>query len=449
MKTLKQLREEKVDLIDKAQAVMDLAKNEARELNADEATEVDRILGKGKAGEKDYLEGEVHKIDQAIQRAEAVEMRMAELAKARARQTEPGSLSISVKDPIARQRHGSLKGYENREEAFRAGCWFAATFLQHAKAEQYCRELGIHQAMSVAGGGATGGFVVPEEMERAIVRLVEKYGVFRQNCRNVPMTSDTLLIPRRTAGVNAYYVAEVPTSITESSPTLGQAQLVAKVLAVRTLLSRDLLEDAIIDVVNWVTEEIALAFAMAEDNAGFIGDGSQTYGGIVGLKNALLAGCQVTATTGHTAFSSLTMGDFETMVGTLPTYALPTAKWYFSQVGYWASAARLLDAAGGNTMAFLSSGPPVMQFLGFPVVISQVINSTTGAQSGAVGLAYFGALEQASTMGTRRGIETQILRELYAATRQVGIITSQRFDIVNHEVGSSTAAGPMLVLKAG
>lgn len=443
MKTLKQLREEKVELIDKAQAIMDLGRSEARDLTADEAGEVDRILGKGKKGEEGHVVGVVAQLDDQISRQEAIDARMAEMAKQRARATTDTPLLVNVKDPLNRQRHGQIKGYTNREEAFRAGCWFAASILGHAKAEQYCREMGIQQAL--AGGSSGGGFLVPEEMERAIIRLVETYGVFRQNCRVVPMTSDTLAIPRRTGGVTAYYVNEVPSSITESSPAAGMANLVAKVLAVRTLVSRDLLEDAIIDVVNWITTEIALAFAQAEDTAGFIGDGSSTYGHITGLKDALLAGSEHTALAGNISFETLDMEDFSTMVGKLPQYAKATAKWYISSVGYWTSMARLQLAAGGNNVVDVGNGP-VLQFQGFPVVISQVMNSTTGSQTSTEGLAFFGALELAASLGNRRGIETQILRELYAATRQVGIITTQRFDINIHETGTASVCGPMIQL---
>lgn len=443
MKTTKQLLEERAELLAQAESVFSLAETEKRELKPEESAEVDRIMGKGESGKDGFVPGEVAKIDDLIAAQKKRDEIKASLATRTAQDDPPPS--IKVKNPLNLQRHGTLKGYENREEAFRAGCWFAANILQHVKAEQYCRDMGIQQALSTGTGG--GNFIIPEEMERAIIRLVEDYGVFRRNCRTAPMTSDTLLIPRRTAGVTSYYVSDVPSSITESSPTVGQAQLVAKVLAVRTLLSRDLIEDAIIDVINWVTTEIALAFATAEDQAGFLGDGTSTYGGIVGCKNALAAGSKYTAITGNTAFSTLDLADFEAMVGQVKTYALPTAKWYISQVGFWQSMGRLLDAAGGNTMQNLGQGP-VFQFLGFPVAISQVLNSTTGAQTSTEGLCYFGSLSMAATLGNRRGMETQILRELYAATRQVGIITTQRFDINVHERGTSTTgdAGPLVML---
>lgn len=440
MKTLKQLREDRVALITRAQAITDIAKAESRELTDVEAKDLDSILGSGDNS------GEVGKIDAEIARQERLEKQMASIAASRA--TPPAGVGAitPVNNLFAKQRHGGLKGYQNREEAFRAGCWFAATFLGHGKAGEYCQQHGIdvRSAMS-SGSNSAGGYLVPEEFDNAIVRLVEQYGVFRANCRVMPMMSETLSFPRRTAGVTAYYVQEVPSSITESSPTLGQAQLVAKVLAVRTLLSRDLVEDAIIDVVNMVTQEIALAFANAEDSAGFLGDGSSTYGGIVGVKNAVAAGSKYTAATGNTSFATLDNEDFMGMVAKLPRYAIAGAKWYISQAGFWSSMARLQTAAGGNTVVDLGSGP-VFQFMGFPVVVSQVLNSTLTTQTSTEGLAFFGNLQLAATLGSRRGTELQILQELYAATRQIGLIASQRYDINVHERGDASNAGPIVSL---
>lgn len=438
MKTAKELREEKIALCDRAQGLVDLARTEGREPSADEEKDIDEALQLS----ADY--------DPKIARAEKLEANLAAIAVKRGREVGTDGSSAQVRPvagPLARQRHGKLMGFENREEAFRAGCWFASNFLNHAKAEQYCRDMGIQQAMSSSGGQS---ILVPEEMERAIIRLVETYGVFRKSCRVMPMTSDTLSFPSRTSGVTSYYVNEVPTSISESTPQARNNQLVAKVLAVRSLVSRDLLEDAIIDIINWITQDIALAFSQAEDEAGFNGTGTSTYGGIVGIAAALATVSSnlsiYEAIAGNTAFSTLDIDDFENMAGKLPSYARPGAKWYISNVGYFASMARLQMVAGGNTVADIGNGP-VLQFLGFPVVLAQVMNSTTAAQVSATGVCYLGDLNLAATLGNRRGIETQILRELYAATRQVGIITTQRFDINVHERGTASAAGPILSMS--
>ena len=164
----------------------------------------------------------------------------------------------------------------------------------------------------------------------------------------VPMASDTLHMPRRSSGVTAYWTGEL-SEITASQPTLDNVELTVKKLAALVRMSSEVNEDTVVSLADFVTQEIAYAFADKEDLAGFLGDGTSTYGGIVGLKNALQDGSEYTAITGNTAFSTLDLLDFENMIGKLPLYALQNAKWYISRAGWAASMQRLADAAGGNT----------------------------------------------------------------------------------------------------
>ena len=107
---------------------------------------------------------------------------------------------------------------------------------------------------------------------------------------------------------------------------------------------------------------------------------------------------------------------------------------------------RLQMAAGGNTIQDFGNGPS-LQFLGFPVVLTQSMNVTTDAQTSTEGLAYFGDLSMAATIGTRRGITLQVLREKYAIENQIGLLWDTRFDISVHEVGDSTNPGPIIGLE--
>lgn len=451
MKTLKELRELRADTHRKAQAVIDVAQAENREMKPDEIAEVDKIFGKGKVGEADYKAGELDAIDEQISRGEKIEKRAAELAgqqaagiyNSRKEEEKPSLLTAAV----AKQRHGAVRGYANREDAFIAGAWAAAQLLGNQKAREFCNAQGmqIQNAMSGGDNGA-GGFLVPEVLENAIIRLVETYGAFRANARNLAMTSDTVSIPRQTGEVTAYFVSEVPSSITASDLTIATAQLQAKVMAVRTLISNDLIEDAMVDLGNMVATSAANEFAKKEDQCGFDGDGSSTYGGIVGIKSALAAGSKKTAATGNTAFSTLDAEDFLGMIGLLPAYALANAKWYISQAGWADSIARLQNAAGGNTVADLGRGP-ILQYQGYPVVKVQTMNSTLTAQTSTDGLVYFGDLSLGATVGLKRGIRVAVLRELYAATRQTGLIIDQRLDINVHERGTASVAGPIVMLS--
>ena len=50
-------------------------------------------------------------------------------------------------------------------------------------------------------------------------------------------------------------------------------------------------------------------------------------------------------------------------------------------------------------------------------------------------------------MAARNGDDAlQVLRELYAANGQIGVLGFERFDIVNHDMGDNTNAGPVVAL---
>ena len=129
----------------------------------------------------------------------------------------------------------------------------------------------------------------------------------------------------------------------------------------------------------------------------------------------------------------------------LPLYAQQNAKWYISKAGYWASGARLANAGGGNTVEHLAGGPSTMTFMGYPVVMTQVLNSTLTAQT-STNIAVFGDLRQASMYGSRRGLSIMVSQDRYFELDQLAIKGTQRFDINVHEVGDASNAGSYIVL---
>jgi HK97 family phage major capsid protein len=261
-----------------------------------------------------------------------------------------------------------------------------------------------------------------------------------------PMTGDTKNVPRRTGGLTAYFVDENPSSgITESDKNWDNVKLVARTIATLTRYSLQLSEDAIISIGDDLASEVAFAFAKKEDECLFLGDGTSTYGGIYGVP-AVAAGSVVTATTGNTAFSTLDLADFEAMVGKLPQYAEGNAKWFISKAGWAASMLRLIDAGGGNTWRDLADGKRELSFLGYPVVISQVMNSTLSAQVNATNVALFGDMRMAATFGNRRGVSVFPSEHRYMEFNQIGFRGMERFDINFHERGDASNAGAMISL---
>jgi HK97 family phage major capsid protein len=79
-------------------------------------------------------------------------------------------------------------------------------------------------------------------------------------------------------------------------------------------------------------------------------------------------------------------------------------------------------------------------------VFTQVLPSTTATQSGAT-YAYFGDLSMGATMGSRRGVTISSDTSRYFEFDQIALKATQRFDIAVHEIGTATAAGPIVALK--
>jgi len=342
----------------------------------------------------------------------------------------------------AKFRHTGLRAYKGPnadKEAFIAGQFVAATVLGVSASQQWCRDHGIRISNAMSGGTTTaGGYLTPVEMEAAIIALREQYGVARQNARIVPMGSDTKDVPVRDSGLTTYWPGE-GVAITASDMVFSNAQLVAKKLCALAVYSSELSEDSIIDLGDLVTQEVAQGFALAEDLAFFIGDGTSTYGGITGITSALDDGSTIGAATGNDSFEDLDLVDFEKVVGTAPNYPGAVYKWYISKPGYAASMLRLMDAAGGNTNASLSAGV-TPQFLGYDVVFTQVLNSTLGTDASTT-KCLFADLKLGALIGNRRGITIAQSTEYKFAEDQLAIKGTERVAMKIHSVGQSTTAG--------
>jgi HK97 family phage major capsid protein len=356
---------------------------------------------------------------------------------------------------------GKLKGFQHRiengiliyaeDEAYRFGNFIAASIFNDEKAKEFCRANGIVIKAQQEGVDSKGGVLVPEEWLGTIINLKEQFGIFKQYAQNVPMNRDSINWPRRTGGVTAAFIQE-GTAVTESSASWDNVQLVAKTLAALIRVSNELAEDALISLADWIVFEIAYAFAQKEDDCGWNGDGSGTFGGVQGLfpttSTTNIGSAGVYTATGHTTLDTITLTDLHLLQGLLPQYAWTGAQWYCTQQFYASIILRLMAAGGGNTIATLNAGASAdLRFLGFPVVISQKMPNLASA-SGKYACV-FGRLEMAVAYGDRRQVTIRRSDDRYFDTNQIGLLGNQRFDIVTHDLGTSTTVGPIVTLKMG
>lgn len=353
---------------------------------------------------------------------------------------------------ILHKRLVAFRGEGAEERAYKSGMWALATLWNNEKAKQWCKDNGVLMIYNAAleGDNTKGGFLVPDELERTIIDLRETYGTFRQVARIRPMASDFQTIPRRAGGLTAYPIGE-GVEITESTKLWSAVNLTARKWGVLSKYSSEVSEDAIINIGDDLASEVAYAFAYAEDNAGFNGDGTSTYHGITGVVTKFqavigagqLAGA-VDAATNHNTFAEIDNTDLATLMAKLPLYAQPRAGWFVSQPGYAMVFARLQMAAGGNTKVELA-GRLFDGYLGYPIFKSQLLPTSTGDLSDKVML-MFGDASSAISMGTRRGVTLATSQDRYFESDMLAIRGTERFDINVHDIGDATTPGPLVAL---
>ncbi len=348
-------------------------------------------------------------------------------------------------------RHGRIANFTGdnaAEKAYRFGQWLMAGPLGNEKSRRFCEENGLMVTRAMSEGvNEKGGFLVPDEFGNDLIDLREVYGVFRREAKIVPMTSETRSDPRRAGGLTAYFVGEAVAG-TLSDLAWDRVELVAKKLMVLTRYSSELNEDSIINLGDTIAGEIAYAFAQKEDDCGFNGDGTSTYGGIVGVREKIkglsgtiadISGLQVA--TGN-LYSEIVLADFIAMMGRLPVYAdSPRAKFYMHKSVYWNIAAKLVLAAGGVTGAEIE-GSRALRLLGYDVEFVQVMPS---AEADSQVVALFGDLSLAASFGSRRDTTIAVSEHSRFANDEIEMKGTERFDINVHSVGNASATAALRV----
>ena len=349
--------------------------------------------------------------------------------------------AVRVESP---KMYGRLRNLKSADEAYRFGRW-AMGCLGHRKSADWCADHGVLVTKGhTENVNTAGGFLVPDEFENSLITLREQFGVFRANARIVPMTSDVKRMPRRTGTVTANFVGEASAG-TQSQQTFDQVNLVAKKLMVLTKISSELNEDNIVALGDDLAGEISYAFALKEDSCGFEGDGTSTYGGIVGLKNAILAGGTIAGT--GTAPSGVTLGDCRKAVGAIPQWAdTANAKWYMNRRMWNEVFLRLAEAAGGVTANEIRDSEDGLRFFGYPVVLAQAIPYAAGDNET---VAYFGDLSLAAYFGDRRSTTVEFSNAALNAFEQDELVVrgTERFDITISNVGSATSGDAGAVVR--
>lgn len=347
--------------------------------------------------------------------------------------------------------------------AYRFGMWAISTIgkclpqYANPKADAAVRDMGLWNIAHGEGNADTTGshVLVPDEFGTDLIYLRERFGVARTAFMLENMTSDTKTVPRQLGGLTANFTAE-STAISESNLTFDNITLVARKLTALARISNELNADSAIGLGDLLAGYIAEAWANKEDDCGFNGTGTSAFGGMTGVLTqlgTLTAGTAPGLIQGAgNSWSALTLANFHSLIGALPQYAdTGRAAFYCHKTFAYSVMQRLALASGGVTGTEVFQGRRVLTFLGYPVVISQMFPSVSASQHIPV---VFGDLSLGAKFGYRIGSESiafsdqaTVGGESMWERDQIGVRGTERFDIVVHDFGSNSVAGPICGLR--
>jgi HK97 family phage major capsid protein len=446
-KSIDKLREDRQALLDHVEAIVALAQEENRDLTNEETSEIDSITGKNDG------EGQLAEIDAKIERLSRIEAKKAEAIKSRVQDRFDGGRVADESRPFvvpaSARKSGSVKhftGPEAEKNAYIAGHFGLAVLSKREASFDALESMGFNiKAAMTTDNNEKGGYLVPNPLEAAIVTLVEQWGAFRRNVGNVwDLGNGNRSVPKHGTDFTAYWVGENAEG-TATDAALKLVKLDAKKLMVLGRVSNEMFEDPIVSFGDYLTGSIARACAYAEDNAGFNGDGTSTYGGIVGLKSALNAGSVATALANDNTLAELTVDPIHEAMGKLPNYEGIMPKWYMHK-SVWENGFKRLAFGQGDPTHFAAGMPQL--FMGYPVEFVNVMpqgGPTTDLASTIV--AYFGDLAMAAAMGEARGLSIAASDAPYFTSDATAIRGTRRLDIVIHETGTSNTAGAIVGVK--
>ncbi len=271
------------------------------------------------------------------------------------------------------------------------------------------------------GTDANGGFLVPTEMDRRLIEKMRGENIMRR-LGTVITTNSEHSIAISNSAPTATWVAESG-AITFGGATFDRKTLDAHKLVAAVKVTEELLADSAIDLESYLVREFAKAIAEKEEEAFLIGDGN---GKPTGVFDATAGGTVANTVT------SATSNDLIDLVYALGRGYRRNAAFIFNDATI-ASVRKLKDQNGAYIwQPSYQAGEPD-KLMGYTIYTSAV------APTNAIAFGDYSYYN----IGDRGSRSFDILRELFAASGEIGFKSTQRVD------GILTVPEAVQILKIG
>lgn len=273
-----------------------------------------------------------------------------------------------------------------------------------------------------------GGYLVPSGLHNHLYTTLQTTSVMRglANVREISTSSLELLIDKGSA--DAGWVTETQARDETRTPDLVKTQIPAHEMYAKPRATQKLLDDAMVNVEEWLAQKISQKMAAMENTAFISGDGRIMPKGILSYetvgKDAWVWGKLEELKTGAdgTFAEDLAIDSLLVFFHSLKTPYLPGASWLMSRTAQLAL--RQLKDPGSHQYLWQPplGGMSNPTLLGYPVVVCDDMPSlTVGTASKSI---IFGNFKEAYQIVDRMG--TRVLRDPYSAKPYVEFYTTRR-----------------------
>ncbi len=148
-----------------------------------------------------------------------------------------------------------------------------AAFDTYVRKGETGRLLQLEEKALSVGSGQDGGYLVPPETEAAVNRSLKAISPIRSIAGIRQVSGSVYKRPFATSGADTGWVGETAARPQTNTPVLAELQFPTMELYAMPAATSTLLDDAIVNIDEWLAEEVRLAFAEQEGDAFVNGDG--------------------------------------------------------------------------------------------------------------------------------------------------------------------------------
>jgi HK97 family phage major capsid protein len=286
---------------------------------------------------------------------------------------------------------------------------------------------GLEQKTLYAADGTTGGFLTVPEYVDSLIKAIVLISNLQQYCDVRETTAPYIMIPKRTQTASAYRISEQATRTEGQNPKFGLVQVFPYEAAALALISRTDLDDASLDLGQFIMDEFAEQFAKLQ-GAEYINGLGNPAGQALGflndsaVTNASATGSGLVQITTTAASLLLDYASLVKLIRTMKPGYLPGSIFVMANETLGA-VQQLTDSQGRPLWVPFGTALPSDMIFGYPIAIAPDMPQIA---ANAFAIA-FGNFKRGYQIVIRKQISIQVLQERYADQNAVGYIGYYRF----------------------